>query len=143
MNIIIGCDHGGLSLKNEIVEHLKAQGHSIEDVGTFTNSSCDYPDYAHMVARAVGNGEFPRGILICGTGIGMSLAANRHPGVRAAAVSEHYSCKYTRLHNDANILCLGARVIGPGTAIELVDIFFSTEFEGGRHSNRVDKIENS
>ena len=142
MNIIIGCDHGGFALKNEIIAHLKAQGHSVEDVGTHSEASCDYPDYAHAAAAKIAEGSFERGILVCGTGIGMSLAANKHKGVRAAAVSEHFSCKYTRLHNDSNILCLGARVVGPGTALELVDIFLTTEFEGGRHSGRIAKIEN-
>jgi len=141
MTIIIGCDHGGFSLKGEIIRHLKSEGYEIEDVGTYSEDSCDYPDIAHKVADAVASGRFERGILVCGTGIGMSIAANRHKGVRAAAVSEHFSCKYTRMHNDANILCIGGRVVGPGTACELCDLFLTTEFEGGRHARRVDKIE--
>jgi ribose 5-phosphate isomerase B len=141
MNVIIGCDHGGFVLKNEIISHLKAEGYEIEDVGTYSEESCDYPDIAHVVAKAISEGKYERGILICGTGIGMSLAANKHPGIRAAAVSEHFSCKYTRMHNDANILCLGGRVVGPGTALELCDLFLTTDFEGGRHARRVAKIE--
>jgi ribose 5-phosphate isomerase B len=141
MNVIIGCDHGGFALKNEIISHLKAEGYGIEDVGTYSEESCDYPDIAHVVAKAISEGKYERGILVCGTGIGMSLAANKHPGVRAAAVSDHFSCKYTRMHNDANILCLGGRVVGPGTALELCDLFLTTDFEGGRHARRVAKIE--
>ena len=118
MKIAVGCDHGGLEHKNAIAEHLKSL----------------------KVANSIKNGENELGILVCGTGIGMSLAANKVNGIRAAACSEHFSAKYTRLHNNSNILCLGGRVIGIGTALELCDIFVNTEFEGGRHQRRIDMI---
>ena len=122
MKIAVGCDHGGLEHKNAIAEHLKSEGFEVE------------------VANSIKNGENELGILVCGTGIGMSLAANKVNGIRAAACSEHFSAKYTRLHNNSNILCLGGRVIGIGTALELCDIFVNTEFEGGRHQRRIDMI---
>ncbi len=138
--IAIGCDHGGLEHKNAIVEHLKERGFTVKDFGIYEAHSVDYPDIAYPVAKSVAAGENERGILVCGTGIGMSLAANKVKGIRAAACSDHFSAKYTRLHNDANILCLGGRVIGIGTALELVDLFMDTAFEGGRHSKRIEKI---
>ncbi len=140
MKIAIGCDHGGLEHKNAIAEHLKERGFEVCDFGIYEQVSVDYPDIAVKVASAITNKECQLGILVCGTGIGMSLAANKVKGIRAAAVSEHFSAKYTRLHNNSNILCLGGRVIGVGTALELVDLFVDTEFEGGRHAKRVDKI---
>ncbi len=140
MRIAIGCDHGGLEHKNAIAEHLKERGLEVKDFGIYEQVSVDYPDIAVKVAGSVKEKESDLGILVCGTGIGMSLAANKVKGIRAAAVSEHFSAKYTRLHNNSNILCLGGRVIGVGTAIELVDLFVDTEFEGGRHAKRVDKI---
>jgi ribose 5-phosphate isomerase B len=140
MRIAIGCDHGGLEHKNAIAEHLKERGFEVKDFGIYEQMSVDYPDIAVKVAGSVKEKESDLGILVCGTGIGMSLAANKVKGIRAAAVSEHFSAKYTRLHNNSNILCLGGRVIGVGTAIELVDLFVDTEFEGGRHAKRVDKI---
>lgn len=140
MKIAIGCDHGGLEHKNAIAEHLKERGFEVNDFGIYEKISVDYPDIAVKVAGSVKSGESELGILVCGTGIGMSLAANKVKGIRAAAVSEHFSAKYTRLHNNSNILCLGGRVIGIGTALELVDLFVDTEFEGGRHATRVDKI---
>lgn len=140
MKIALGCDHGGLGHKNAILEHLKSRGFEVTDFGIYEQASVDYPDIAIKVANAIKDGECQRGILVCGTGIGMSLAANKVKGIRAAACSEHFSAKYTRLHNDSNILCLGGRVIGVGTALELVDLFVDTEFEGGRHATRVDKI---
>ena len=140
MKIAIGCDHGGLEHKNAIVAHLKERGFEVKDSGIYENHSVDYPDIAVKVCADITSGECQRGILVCGTGIGMSLAANKVKGIRAAAVSEHFSAKYTRLHNNSNILCLGGRVIGIGTAIELTDLFVDTEFEGGRHQNRIDKI---
>ena len=138
--IAIGCDHGGLALKNAILEHLRSRGIAYQDFGVTSPQSVDYPDIAYPVAKVVSCGECEKGILICGTGIGMSLAANKVAGIRAAVCSDHYSAKYTRLHNDANILCLGGRVIGPGVGLELVDLFLDTPFEGGRHSARIDKI---
>ncbi len=140
MKIAIGCDHGGLEHKNAIKEHLSSRGFEVCDFGIYEQVSVDYPDIAVKVAGAIKNKECELGILVCGTGIGMSLAANKVKGIRAAAVSEHFSAKYTRLHNNSNILCLGGRVIGVGTALELVDLFVDTEFEGGRHATRVDKI---
>jgi ribose 5-phosphate isomerase B len=140
MKIAIGCDHGGLEHKDAIVAHLKERGFEVKDSGIYENHSVDYPDIAVKVCADITSGECERGILVCGTGIGMSLAANKVKGIRAAAVSEHFSAKYTRLHNDSNVLCLGGRVIGVGTALELVDLFVDTEFEGGRHQTRVDKV---
>ena len=140
MKIAVGCDHGGLEHKNAIAEHLKSEGFEVEDFGIYENKSVDYPEIALKVANSIKNGENELGILVCGTGIGMSLAANKVNGIRAAACSEHYSAKYTRLHNNSNILCLGGRVIGIGTALELCDIFVNTEFEGGRHQRRIDMI---
>ncbi len=140
MKIAIGCDHGGLEHKNAIKEHLIARGFEVRDFGINELKSVDYPDIALPLAKAVSQGECERGILVCGTGIGMSLTANKVKGIRAAACSEHFSARYTRLHNNSNILCLGGRVIGVGTAIELVDLFVDTEFEGGRHQTRIDKV---
>lgn len=138
--IAIGCDHGGIDLKNEIVAYLKDANVEFKDFGIFSKQSVDYPDIAYPVAKSVVSGECEKGILICGTGIGMSMAANKVKGIRAAVCGDHFSAKYTRLHNDANIMCLGARVIGAGLALELVDLFLNTEFEGGRHKTRIDKI---
>ena len=140
MKIAIGCDHGGFDHKNAIKEHLIARGFEVQDFGIYENKSVDYPDIAVKVADSVATKENEMGILICGTGIGMSLAANKVKGIRAAVHSDHFSAKYTRLHNNSNVLCLGGRVIGIGTAVELVDLFVDTEFEGGRHQARIDKI---
>ncbi len=140
MKIALGCDHGGLEHKNAIGEYLKENGFEVVDFGIYEQVSVDYPDIAKKVCESILAGETVRGILVCGTGIGMSIAANKYNGIRAAACSEHFSAKYTRLHNNSNVLCLGGRVIGVGTAIELADIFVNTEFEGGRHQKRVNKI---
>ena len=140
MKIAIGCDHGGLEHKNAIAEHLRERGFEVEDFGIYEQKPIDYPEIALKVAKSVAEKENELGILVCGTGIGMSLAANKVKGIRAAAVSEHFSAKYTRLRNNSNILCLGGRVIGVGTALELADIFVDTEFEGGRHQKRIDMI---
>lgn len=140
MKIAIGCDHGGFEHKNAVCEHLKERGFDVIDCGIYENKSVDYPDIAVKVCEQITSGNCEQGILICGTGIGMSLAANKVKGIRAACCSDHFSAKYTRLHNNSNILCLGGRVIGIGTALELVDLFVNTEFEGGRHQNRIDKI---
>lgn len=140
MKIAIGCDHGGLEHKIAIKEHLEERGFNVVDFGIYEQVSVDYPDIAVKVTEAIVNGDCELGILVCGTGIGMSMAANKVKGIRAAACSEHFSAKYTRLHNNANVLCLGGRVVGIGTAIELADIFVDTKFEGGRHQRRVDKI---
>ena len=139
--VIIGCDHAGYNLKLQVLEHLKEKGVEFVDVGTNSPESCHYPEIAHAVCTKVQAGEAPVGILICGTGIGMSMAANKHRRVRAALCSETYSARFTRMHNNANILCMGARVIGPGLAQDITDIFLATEFEsGGRHEARVDMI---
>mgnify|MGYP005772661391 FL=1 len=138
--IAIGCDKAGINLMNAVIEHLKSEGKNVKSFGINEGEAVDYPEIALKVANAVASGECKYGILICGTGIGMSMAANKVKGIRAAVCSEHYSAKYTRLHNDANILCLGGRVIGEELAKELVDVFLNTEFEGGRHLRRVNYI---
>ncbi len=135
--LAIGCDHGGFELKKEIMAHLEKNGVNVKDFGTFDGASVDYPEIALKVTSAITSGEAKLGILVCGTGIGMSMAANKVKGIRAAACSEAFSAKFTRLHNDANVLCLGGRVIGPGVACEMVDLFLNTEYEGGRHDRRV------
>ena len=135
MKIAVGSDHAGFSLKDGVIKHIEGKGYEVLDMGTYTTDSCHYPDIAEKVAKAVSKGECDLGILVCGTGIGMSLAANKVRGIRAAVCSDTFSARYTRLHNDANILCFGERVVGPGLALELVDAF-----EGGLHQIRVDLI---
>jgi ribose 5-phosphate isomerase B len=139
--VALGSDHGGIELKNEIKKHLEAKGVEVVDFGTHSTDSVDYPDYAKLVGNAVVNGEADCGILICGTGIGISIAANKISGVRAALCHNVWTTRLTREHNDANVLCMGGRVIGLGIALEMVDVFLATEFEGGRHAIRVGKIE--
>ncbi len=138
--IAIGSDHGGYALKQEIMAFLDGKGIPYHDFGCYTDASCDYPDIAKETCAAILDGRCEKGILICGTGIGISMAANKIHGIRAALCSDYYAAKYTRLHNDANVICLGGRTIGPGSACELVDVFLSTGFEGGRHQRRVDKV---
>ena len=141
MKIAIGADHGGVELKAEVEKDLESQGHEYRDFGAFSTAAVDYPDIAIQVAEAVKNGEADRGILICGTGIGMSIAANKVPGIRCALLSDVYSAKCTRDHNDANIMAMGARVIGPGLALEIVDAYLNKDFsQGERHVNRLNKI---
>ena len=140
MKIAIGCDHAGIYLKPALIAYLEKNGYEFTDFGTYTAESCNYADYGAKVAEAVAFGGYDRGILICGTGIGMSIVANKVPGIRCAHCHDSFSARATRMHNDANVLCLGARVIGAGTACELVDVFLDTEFEGGRHQRRVDQI---
>lgn len=135
--IAIGSDHGGFALKSEMIKHLDKRGIKYKDFGTYTEDSCDYPLVAEAVGLAVAAGELERGIIICGTGIGISIAANKIKGVRAAPCGDCYSAEYARRHNDANVLALGARVIGSGLAMKIVDVFLSTQFEGGRHGRRV------
>ncbi|MCC8091287.1 MAG: ribose 5-phosphate isomerase B [Oscillospiraceae bacterium] len=135
--IAIGSDHGGFALKQTVMQHLSALGLEYKDYGTYTEESCDYPIYAEAVARAVTSGVAEKGILICGTGIGVSIAANKVQGIRAALCGDCYSAEYTRRHNDANVLALGARVTGAGLAEKIVDTFLQTGFEGGRHARRV------
>lgn len=141
MRIAAGCDHAGLELKNAVVKHLRAAGHDVEDLGTHDHTSIDYPDYAQKVAHAVVAGEFVRGILVCGTGQGMAIAANKIPGIRAAVVADTFSAAMVAQHNDANVLCLGQRVVGEGLALAIVDAYMNAAFEGGRHARRVAKIE--
>ena len=138
--IAIGSDHGGIELKSDIKKYLLEEGYEVKDFGTNSSDSCDYPDYAIPVAEAVAAKEYDFGILVCGTGIGIGIAANKVPGIRAALCSDTFSAHATREHNDANILTLGQRVVGPGLALDIVKTFLHTEFEGGRHINRIDKI---
>ncbi|MFC1862958.1 ribose 5-phosphate isomerase B [Thermodesulfobacteriota bacterium] len=142
MQIIIGSDHAGFGLKEECLRYLgQSSEYSTTDTGVYSTDSSDYPNIAHKVARAVRDGEFPKGILICGSGIGMSITANRYKGVRAALCHNIYTARMSRLHNDANILVMGDRVIGVGLALEMVDTFLKTDFEGGRHKKRLDLID--
>ena len=140
MKIGIGNDHTALELKAEIIEFLKENGHEVVDYGTKEAGSCDYPVYGEIVARAVVAGEVERGILICGTGLGISLAANKVKGIRAAVCSEPYTAKMSRAHNDCQVLAFGARIVGAELAKMIVDVWLNTEFEGGRHQRRVDMI---
>lgn len=140
MKIAIGCDHGGFRLKEEIIAHLKAKGKEYKDFGTFSESSCDYPDVAIKVAEEVATKNFEFGILICGTGIGIGIAANKVPGVRAALCHDTFSAHACREHNNANVLTIGQRVVGTGLALDIVDIFLNSKFEGDRHMRRIDKI---
>lgn len=143
MRIAIGSDHAGLDLKLALVEHLAKAGHELEDVGTHERTSTDYPDHAKAVAQRVLSGQAERGLLVCGTGQGMAMTVNKVPGLRAAVVSDTFSAKMAAAHNDARVLCLGQRVVGPGLATEIVDAWLATAFEGGRHAGRVAKIETS
>ena len=140
MKIALGADHGGVDLKNEIKSYLETNGYEVKDFGTNTYDSCDYPDIAQPVAEAVAAKEFELGILVCGTGIGIGIAANKVPGVRAALCSDTFSAHATREHNNANILTLGQRVVGVGLALDIVKTFLNAEFEGDRHLKRIDKI---
>jgi ribose 5-phosphate isomerase B len=140
--IAIGSDHGGFELKQEIMAHLEKRGLEYKDFGTYTPESCDYPVYGKAVARAVASGACDRGIIICGTGIGISITANKIPGIRAALCTDCFCAEATRLHNDANILALGGRVVGPGLALKIVDTFLDTPFSGDeRHKRRISMIE--
>lgn len=139
-SIAVGCDHGGLELKRELLLALTEQGWTVVDVGCHDTSSVDYPDYAAAVTRQVAAGETALGLLVCGTGIGMSMAANKVPGIRAAVCTDSFSATMTRRHNDANVLCLGGRVIGCGLAREILGAFLESSFDGGRHQQRLDKI---
>ncbi len=140
--IALGSDHGGFELKQEIMAHLTKRGLEFKDFGTYTPDSCDYPVYGRAVAKAVASGECEKGILICGTGIGISITANKVPGIRAALCTDCFSAEATRLHNDANILALGGRVVGPGLALKIVDTFLDTPFSGDeRHIRRISMIE--
>lgn len=140
MKIVLGSDHAGFALKEIIREHLVKSKYEVTDFGTFCENSVDYPDIALPLVKAVAAGVFSFGILVCGTGVGMAIAANKHPGIRAALCGDTFTARCAREHNDANILTLGARVTGPGPALEIVDIFIKSLFQGGRHSRRLDKI---
>ncbi len=140
MKIAISSDHGGNNLRREIIELLAEKGLEYEDLGPKDDESVDYPDYAKPVADGVASGNFDRGILICGTGIGMSIAANKVKGIRCALVHDVFSAKATREHNDTNVLAMGERVIGPGLAREIVSTWLSTPFSGGRHERRIEKL---
>lgn len=140
--IAIGSDHGGFELKKEVMVHLDARGLEYKDFGTYSDASCDYPVYGKAVAKAVASGECERGIIICGTGIGISIAANKVHGIRAALCGDCFSAEATRQHNDANVLALGARVVGPGLALKIVDTFLDTPFSNSeRHIRRIEMIE--
>lgn len=141
MHLAIGSDHAGFLLKSELVDYLQSISIKVEDFGVYTAESADYPDFASRVAKAVQSSEFELGILICGTGIGMSIVANKHRGIRAALCADSYSARLAREHNNANILALGARVIGSGLAEEIVSVFINSSFVGDRHERRVKKIE--
>ncbi|MBJ93829.1 MAG: ribose 5-phosphate isomerase B [Rickettsiales bacterium] len=141
MRIALASDHGGIELKEQLAAHLRQRGLDVEDLGTQGSQSVDYPDFAHAVARQVAGGHAERGILVCGTGQGMAMAANRVPGIRAGVVSDVFSARMIVEHNNAQVLCLGARILGPSLAVELVDAFLSASFEGGRHERRVLKID--
>ena len=141
MKIAVACDHGGLNLKNKMIDYVKSLGHEIVDFGTMTTDSCDYPDFAAAAAEAVANGSCERGIVLCSSGIGVSIVANKVPGIRCAHCHDLYCAKYTRLHNDANMIAFGEKVVGEGMMQELVFTFLTTPFEGGeRHERRLAKI---
>ena len=141
MKIAVACDHGGLNLKNALIAYLEKNGHEVKDFGTYTKDSCDYPDFAAKAAESVASGESDRGIVVCSSGIGVSIVANKVPGVRCAHCHDWYCAKFTRLHNDANMLAFGEKVVGEGMMQEMVDVFLNTEYEGGeRHDRRLAKI---
>ncbi len=141
MKIAVACDHGGLNLKKSVIDYVQKLGYEVADFGTYTTASCDYPDFAVQAAEAVANGDCERGILVCSSGIGVSIVANKVPGIRCAHCHDTYCAKFTRLHNDANMIAFGEKVVGEGLMQEMVSIFLTTEFEGGeRHERRVAKI---
>ena len=138
--ITVGCDHAAYEMKLEVIRHLRERGYEVIDVGTNSSESCDFPVFAHAVCKNIQDGVTELGILICGTGIGMSMAANKHHGIRAAVCSDTFSARLTRMHNNANVLCFGARVVGTGLALDLVDSFLDAAFEGGKHQRRIDMV---
>ena len=142
MKYFIGTDHAGFEVKPFVIEYLKNKGIEVEDLGCYSSESVDYPDFAHKVAKAVLENPGSRGILICGSGIGMSLAANKHKGIRAALCHDYYTAEMARRHNNANILCFGARIVGKGEIESILEAWLTHEFEGGRHQRRVEKIDN-
>ena len=140
MKIALACDHAGLNIKNAVIEYLKENGYDFVDYGTNSTDSCDYPDFALPAAEAVAEKKCDRGIIICSMGIGVSIVANKVPGVRCAHCHDSYCAEFTRRHNDANVLAMGEKVVGTGYALKIVETFLNTQFEGGRHQRRVDKI---
>lgn len=142
MRILIASDHAGFEFKEMLADRARDTGYEILDLGPQNRDAVDYPDFAHQLARALLAGKGDLGVLICGTGIGMAMAANRHPGVRAALCHDAFTAEYARRHNNANVLCIGGRTTGPGVAVQILDIFLATPFEGRRHERRVEKIEN-
>ena len=140
MKIAIGCDHGALDLKNKVIAHLTAKGYEVVNFGTDTLDSCDYPDFAAPAAKAVASGECDKGIVLCTTGIGVSITANKVKGIRCALLSDVMSARMTRQHNDTNMMAIGAAVVGPMLALEIIDTWLGAEYEGGRHQRRVDKM---
>jgi len=141
-SIAIACDHAGFDLKSTLKDELESQGFSVVDLGTNGDESVDYPDFAFSLASAIANGKADQGVLVCGSGIGISIAANRHPNIRAALVHDALGARMCRLHNDANVICFGGRMIGIEVALDCLKTFLQTEFEGGRHARRVDKMSN-
>ena len=139
--IAIGSDHGGFNLKNTIKKHLENKGYEVQDFGTYSTDSCDYPVYAKAVAKSVAKGENEKGIIVCGSGIGVSIAANKVKGIRAALCHESHSALLSRLHNNANVLCLGERITGESLALHIVDTWLKSEYEGGRHQKRIDMLD--
>lgn len=140
MKIAVACDHGGLQLKNALIKNMEGQGYEVVDFGTYTTDSCDYPDYASEAAKAVASGECEKGVVVCGTGIGVSIVANKVKGIRCALVHDVFSAKATRQHNDTNMIAMGQRVIGEGLAIEILNAWLHTDYEGGRHDLRIQKM---
>lgn len=140
MKIVLACDHGGFQLKEAVKEHLTKKGYDITDIGVYNTDSVDYPDYGKKAAEMVADKEVDKGVIICGTGIGISIAANKVKGIRCALCTNEYMAKMSRMHNNANMLAMGERVLGKGVATDIVDVWLSTEFEGGRHENRVNKL---
>ena len=140
MKIAVGCDHGALALKNKMVAYLTGKGHEVKDFGTYTTDSCDYPEFAAAAAKAVAAGECEKGIVLCTTGIGVSITANKVKGIRCALLSDVMSARMTRQHNDTNMMAIGAAVVGQMLALEIIDTWLGAEYEGGRHQRRVDKM---
>lgn len=140
MKIAVACDHGGLRLKNVLIDEMKKQGYEVVDYGTYTEDSCDYPDYASKAAKAVASGECEKGVIVCGTGIGVSITCNKVDGIRCALCHDVFSAKATRAHNDTNMIAMGQRVIGEGLAVEILNAWLHTDFEGGRHVKRIEKM---
>jgi RpiB/LacA/LacB family sugar-phosphate isomerase len=141
MILLLASDHAGFELKRLLADHAREMGHEVVDLGPDNQDAVDYPDFAHILAQRIAGGQGECGVLICGTGIGMSMTANRHPGVRAALCHDAFTAEFARRHNNANVLCMGGRTTGPGIAVQMLDIFLATGFDGGRHERRIGKID--